>query len=187
MIKKIKELWMEDNERQQNLISFISVTAFSAYMIALAIEVGKNPVFDKVVNNLILGTGLICGFITLYYAVNLFLLRKDLHKQSTAEIFFNITAIYIVGSLLITFYGAIAFILNKATDITGSPNEFIETIYFSSITYLSIGYGDISPTNNVGRFLSVFIGYCGHINSLLFITYCLYVLNVRTKKFINPL
>lgn len=38
-----------------------------------------------------------------------------------------------------------------------------DAIYFSFITGLSVGYGDIHPTTMVGRILSVFIGLTGMI------------------------
>ena len=38
-----------------------------------------------------------------------------------------------------------------------------ESLYFSFITALSIGYGDIAPQTTVGRIISVFIGLVGMI------------------------
>jgi voltage-gated potassium channel len=38
-----------------------------------------------------------------------------------------------------------------------------EAIYFSFVTALTIGYGDIHPETTIGRIVSVFIGFVGLI------------------------
>ena len=37
------------------------------------------------------------------------------------------------------------------------PNNFIETLYFTIVTLITVGYGDIMPTTDLGRLLSMII------------------------------
>ena len=41
--------------------------------------------------------------------------------------------------------------------------SLLESIYFSFVTGLTIGYGDLAPKDVVGRLLAILIGMCGII------------------------
>lgn len=41
--------------------------------------------------------------------------------------------------------------------------QFHEALYFTFVTALTIGYGDLTPHHIVTRFLAVLIGFCGII------------------------
>ena len=44
---------------------------------------------------------------------------------------------------------------------TGEPAGLVESLYFSSLTFTTLGYGDFRPTSTAGQFLAVtetFIG-----------------------------
>ncbi|MEM8970190.1 MAG: potassium channel family protein, partial [Bacteroidota bacterium] len=45
----------------------------------------------------------------------------------------------------------------------GDPKLFVELIYYSYITLLTIGYGDIIPVTNLARNSSVLIGLVGQM------------------------
>ena len=62
----------------------------------------------------------------------------------------------LIGELMFICFGgvAISFVEERSLE---------ESLYFSFITALSIGYGDIVPQTTVGRIISVFIGLVGMI------------------------
>ncbi|HHO55300.1 MAG TPA: two pore domain potassium channel family protein, partial [Trueperaceae bacterium] len=42
------------------------------------------------------------------------------------------------------------------------PNNFLNSLYFSFVTFTTLGFGDISPISSIAKFLvilEVFIGY----------------------------
>ncbi|PWJ42924.1 potassium channel family protein [Sediminitomix flava] len=69
------------------------------------------------------------------------------------------------GFILMGVLGAIIFmsIDNAATAFDGIDNQFFpDFLYFSFITLLTIGYGDISPATDVSRRLVVLFGLIGN-------------------------
>lgn len=64
------------------------------------------------------------------------------------EVFIGLVLLMLGGSLLIAYFENL---------------PFGESIYFTFITGLSIGYGDIEPTTAMGRLVSVGIGFVGMI------------------------
>lgn len=49
--------------------------------------------------------------------------------------------------------------------ITRARVSFGEVLYFCSVTALTIGYGDVVPTTNIGRVLSVALGLLGVLST----------------------
>ncbi len=67
-------------------------------------------------------------------------------------------------------YGSKAKILTIPEELKGSPtlaclltllNKFFIALYFSGITFLTIGYGDTSPANSIGMVFAIFEGFLG--------------------------
>ena len=48
-----------------------------------------------------------------------------------------------------------------ATQNTGNIPSILDAIYYSGITFLTIGYGDIHPANLLAKILSVIEGFLG--------------------------
>src|SRR5690625_5939390 len=52
---------------------------------------------------------------------------------------------------LIPLFGLIFFFIPETT---GNEFSLIESLYFSAVTITTLGYGDISPTNDLGRVIA---------------------------------
>ena len=61
------------------------------------------------------------------------------------------------------------------------PLEFGESLYFTLITALTVGYGDIAPTTTVGRITSVLISLVGLINTGLIVGVATYAVGKAAK------
>lgn len=67
---------------------------------------------------------------------------------------------------------------------TNAKASFIDALYFSGITYLTIGYGDFKTVNAIGKFLAVLQGFSGVIINSVFTGIFLYYLVKRPKNII---
>ena len=64
------------------------------------------------------------------------------------------------------FLALLAFLMAGAVTIAGVENMPLgEAVYFSFITGLTVGYGDIVPNTTVGRIVCVALGFIGIIFS----------------------
>lgn len=115
----------------------------------------------------------------LFITVILLIMLKSLHhflfhkemsfmnkKMFVLEIFLTFMIVY---SILIIGFGLIYFILSFSGDVfidqqktdDASLNRLLTSIYFSGVTLLTIGYGDVSPVGVV-RFLAVIQAMLGY-------------------------
>jgi voltage-gated potassium channel len=69
-----------------------------------------------------------------------------------------------------------AFVLTQV-----EPLEFGESLYFTFITALAVGYGDISPTSDIGRITCVLIGVVGLIYNGLLVGIAVYATGKAAK------
>lgn len=115
----------------------------------------------------------------LFITVILLIMLKSLHhflfhkemsfmnkKMFVLEIFLTFMIVY---SILIIGFGLVYFILSFSGDVfidqqktdNASLNRLLTSIYFSGVTLLTIGYGDVSPVGVV-RFLAVIQAMLGY-------------------------
>lgn len=115
----------------------------------------------------------------LFITVILLIMLKSLHhflfhkemsfmnkKMFVLEIFLTFMIVY---SILIIGFGLVYFILSFSGDVfidqqksdDASLNRLLTSIYFSGVTILTIGYGDVSPVGVV-RFLAVIQAMLGY-------------------------
>lgn len=115
----------------------------------------------------------------LFITVILLIMLKSLHhflfhkemsfmnkKMFVLEIFLTFMIVY---SILIIGFGLVYFILSFSGDVfidqqktdDASLNRLLTSIYFSGVTLLTIGYGDVSPVGVV-RFLAVIQAMLGY-------------------------
>ena len=67
----------------------------------------------------------------------------------------SLLAIFIVLAIIMHYAGG------PVEAATRAPASFAQTLYFCSITALTIGYGDVVPTTAVGRIDSILLGLVG--------------------------
>lgn len=56
---------------------------------------------------------------------------------------------------------AVVFFADAGQNFNNSPTSFAEALYFSAVTALTIGYGDIVPHSILGRCASLLLGLLG--------------------------
>jgi voltage-gated potassium channel len=78
---------------------------------------------------------------------------------SVAFILYFLHGLYLVGPLLILML-AIILVLGQIAGRIESWSKF-DAVYWSLITAMTIGYGDIRPVKNSSRSLSLIIGFIG--------------------------
>ncbi len=95
----------------------------------------------------------------------------------------------IVGMNMVLFaflYGINDSIVNthiaEDLSITIAKASFWDNLYFSGITYLTIGYGDFKTVNGVGKLLAVMQGFSGVLINSLFTGIFLYYLVKRPQN-----
>ena len=74
-------------------------------------------------------------------------------------------------------YGLLAWLVVNAAAIAYVEKiSFAEALYFSFITGLTIGYGDIAPVTHAGRVIAVLIGFVGILMTGLIAAVAVYAL-----------
>lgn len=121
------------------------------------------------------------GTYIAYFALISLRLFRDLRKQKAVGIE-TISAVF-SGFMLLGFLASILFISldnNFQGAFTGiaENRDFSDFLYFSFITLLTIGYGDIVPAAEISKKLVVFVGLLGHF-------YTVFVVAIIVGKFIN--
>ncbi|CDO04474.1 ion channel [Oceanobacillus picturae] len=95
-------------------------------------------------------------------------------SRFSTELFYGLIIIYL---MVMVGFGLIYFMLSFEEIIlveSGVPREvgptgsFIHSMYFSGVTLLTIGYGDITPVG-VGRFIAVIEALIGYILPAAFV------------------
>ncbi len=108
---------------------------------------------------------LFAGVYVVYFGLISFRLFHDLRKQKVVGLE-TISAVF-AGFILLGVVASIIFVsLDKA--IVGAfagpieTRDFSDFLYFSFITLLTIGYGDITPTLEVSKKIVIIVGLLGH-------------------------
>lgn len=98
---------------------------------------------------------------------------QKIKRHISIEVFYTLVVIYctsIVGFGLI--YFILSFEMMTIIDVTVHDQSIFmklyRSIYFSGVTMLTIGYGDVSPVN-IGRFIAVVQALIGYILPTAFV------------------
>ncbi|WP_426276770.1 ion channel [Chryseobacterium sp. S-02] len=57
----------------------------------------------------------------------------------------------------------------KGIDTSSSASIFIDLVYFCSITFTSIGFGDITPNHHITKLVTAFIGIAGQFYTVILV------------------
>jgi hypothetical protein len=68
----------------------------------------------------------------------------------------------------------------KGIDTSSSANIFIDLVYFCSITFTSIGFGDITPSHHSTKLVTSFIGIAGQFYTVVLVGVLLSKFTSRT-------
>lgn len=66
----------------------------------------------------------------------------------------------------------------KGIDTTSPAAIFTDLVYFCSITFTSIGFGDITPNNHITKLITSFIGIAGQF-------YTVVLVGILLSKFVS--
>lgn len=96
-----------------------------------------------------------------------------LKRNISIEVFYTLIVIYLT---IITGFGLIYFILSfdnvVLIDMTAKEKSLLEklteSLYFSGVTMMTIGYGDISPVH-IGRIIAIIQALIGYILPTAFV------------------
>ena len=104
------------------------------------------------------------GIYVIYFSMISFRLFLDIRQQRVVGIE-TISGVF-CGFILLSFMSSILFVsLDSTLKAFSGPTDnraFSDFLYFSFITLLTIGYGDITPTTEISKRLVVFVGLLGH-------------------------
>jgi len=89
-----------------------------------------------------------------------------------------------VRGVLITLIGVVAAGAIVFSWVEGI--ELVDSAYFSLITALTIGYGDIQPVTGVGRAISVVIGFAGLLTTGLVVGVATHALRLSMHEVTEP-
>lgn len=108
---------------------------------------------------------LFAGIYFIYFAVISYRLFGDINKQKVVGVE-TIPAVF-AGFIILGVVSSIIFLsldiaLIGAFNGPGETREFPDFLYFSFVTLLTIGYGDIIPTLEASKNMVVLVGLFGH-------------------------
>ncbi len=131
--------------------------------------------------DLLMIVGVICVvfFIIQRSIMSFFRHPRPSHKKSRKFISFeDLMALFIVYSIIIFGFGSIYFtliitgvpvLMEGGVPVNGDFTELTEAVsYFSAVTLLSVGYGDITPVG-LGRWISVIEALVGYLLPAAFV------------------
>ncbi|MEM1135410.1 MAG: potassium channel family protein [Bacteroidota bacterium] len=123
---------------------------------------------------------LFASMYLIYFAQISFRLFRDIKAQAVVRLE-TISAAF-CGFILLGVFASIVFIsLDAILDgaFSGIPERnFSDFLYFSFITLLTIGYGDIAPTMEISKKLVILVGLLGHF-------YTVFVMAIIVGKYLS--
>lgn len=82
-------------------------------------------------------------------------------------IIFSLIFIFITTIFALLFYNLNNPLISYNTELTKNI-DFFDAYYFSTITFFTVGYGEIYPIDQAGRLFAILEGYIGLLYNLLF-------------------
>lgn len=132
--------------------------------------------------------GLISSFIFLVFSIFSLLYRVLLGRVTADVLRGTICVYFMIGFAFATLYTLIEFLypgsfteMAKKIPLFPHGHYHSEMVYFSFITLLAIGYGDITPTGDIGQMLAVLEGMIGQFYLAILVARLVSVYAVRAK------
>ena len=117
-----------------------------------------------------------------YYIIIIYEIFKELLDFSKVDL--NTIGAVLTGFFVIGIMSGVVFALiegispNSFTGIKNGENPLSELVYFSFITLITIGYGDITPITQLAQRVTVLLGLIGNFYSTI-------VIGIIISKFLN--
>jgi hypothetical protein len=70
----------------------------------------------------------------------------------------------------------------KGVNVSSFAEIFTDMVYFCSVTFTSIGFGDITPNNHVTKLLTSFIGIAGQFYTVVLVGILLSKFTSKTNE-----
>lgn len=114
---------------------------------------------------------------SLSYIVYFILLAVQVYRQiiRAKDVDVGMIAAVLCGFIILGLVGGSAFSIieyahrNSFTNLAEGAGGFADLIYFSFITILSIGYGDITPASDLAQKMAMFFGLIGYFYGVVVI------------------
>ena len=111
------------------------------------------------------------------YIIYFFFLAVEVYRQiiTAKEINFGMISAVLCGFIILGLIGGSVFSIieilnrNSFSNLTQGVEGFSDLIYFSFITIISVGYGDITPTTEIAKKAAMFFGLIGHFYTVVVI------------------
>ncbi|MCR8633906.1 ion channel [Paenibacillus radicis (ex Xue et al. 2023)] len=140
--------------------------------------------FDNI-NYLFITTGVMCCVIMLYVNVYKAIRKLNYSKITTKVVVSQCFYIMLLSFAIIFLFSYLEWSMNdyfKSEALLkysngDKVNNFFDFFYFNTITYFTVGYGDIVATSIFSKVLSIIESFISHLNALILIA--LIILNKR--------
>jgi len=110
------------------------------------------------------------SYFSLAYIIYFIFLSVEVYRQIiiTKEVDFGMIAAVLCGFIILGLVGGSVFAIieilhpGSFNNLSEGIGGFSDLIYYSFITIITIGYGDITPASDVAQKMSVFFGLVGY-------------------------
>lgn len=159
-------------------ISLVPLSSLSA--IGLILTVAEKVKYDEIKNISInyIAHFLIYGLVVLVYGIDYLNNGKEIRKAGYIGFVSAMLSIPFQIAIFGVVFQRCGLYINAERDIS---HTFSASLYFSGITFFTVGYGDVLPSESC-RFWAVFEAFCGTITTALVIASIVQFLNLRENK-----
>lgn len=114
---------------------------------------------------------------SIVYIIYFIFLSTEVYRQIliTKDVDIGMIAAVLCGFIILGLFGGSVFAIvevlqpNSFNNLAEGVGGFSDLIYFSFITILSIGYGDITPASDIAQKMSMFFGLIGYFYGVVVI------------------
>lgn len=112
--------------------------------------------------------------VSISYVLNLKVLIRVIRSPELIEIKgsnnFELVAVILLAMVIISLYLGVCFINNGSENAYTNNPTYYDLFYYTIITFVTIGYGDICPVSTIAKFMSIVISLTSVICLTIFIS-----------------